>query len=54
LDFIIDFKEERIYSKLKEEELYRTMWRTRFGICCGPIYCKTDNRMNKCMNELIN
>jgi hypothetical protein len=27
-----DLKEKRIYWKLKEEVLDRTLWRTRFGI----------------------
>jgi hypothetical protein len=25
------------YSKLKEEALYRTLWRTRFGKSYGPV-----------------
>jgi hypothetical protein len=32
-----DLKERRGYSHLKEEALDRTMWRARFGRCCGPV-----------------
>ena len=32
-----DFKEKRGYRKLKEEALYRTLWRTRFGRVFGPV-----------------
>jgi hypothetical protein len=31
-----DFKERRGYSQLKEEALYRTMWRAGFGRGFGP------------------
>jgi hypothetical protein len=30
-------KEKRIYWKLKEEVLDRTLWRTRFGRGYGPV-----------------
>jgi hypothetical protein len=36
-----DFKEKRIYCKLKEEALDRTLWRTRFGRGYGPVVRQT-------------
>jgi len=36
-----DLKERRIHSKLKEEALYRTLWRTRFGTDHGPVVGQT-------------
>ena len=33
LDYV---KETKIYCVLKEEALDVTLWRTRFGRCCGP------------------
>ena len=32
-----DLKEMRRCSKLKEEAIYRTVWRTRFGKGYGPV-----------------
>ena len=32
-----DLKDRRGYSHLKEESLYRTMWRNRFGRGVGPV-----------------
>jgi len=32
-----DLEENRGFSKLKEETLDRTVWRTRFGSGCGPV-----------------
>jgi hypothetical protein len=32
-----DLKDRRGYSHLKEEALYRTMWRARFGRVIGPV-----------------
>jgi hypothetical protein len=32
-----DLKDRRGYSHLKEEALYRTMWRARFGRGFGPV-----------------
>jgi len=32
-----DLKERRGYSQLKEEALYRTIWRARFGRGFGPV-----------------
>jgi hypothetical protein len=32
-----DLKETRMYWKLKEEALDRTLWRTRFKRGCGPV-----------------
>jgi hypothetical protein len=32
-----DLKEKRRYWKLKEEALDRTLWRSRFGRCYGPV-----------------
>jgi hypothetical protein len=34
-------KERRIYWKLKEEALDRTLWRTRFGRRYGPVVRQT-------------
>ena len=34
-------KERRGYSYLKEEALYRTMWRARFGRGFGPVVRQT-------------
>ena len=36
-----DLKEKRGYSRLKEEALDRTMWRTRFGRGFGPVVRQT-------------
>jgi hypothetical protein len=36
-----DLKEKRGYWKLKEEALYRTMWRARFGRGFGPVVRQT-------------
>ena len=32
-----DFKETRRYCKVKDEELDRSLWRTRFGGAYGPV-----------------
>jgi hypothetical protein len=34
---LLDFKERRGYSHLKEEALDRTMWTARFGSGFGPV-----------------
>jgi hypothetical protein len=36
-----NLKERRGYSRLKEEALDRTMWRTRFGRGFGPVVRQT-------------
>jgi hypothetical protein len=36
-----DLKERRGYSRLKEEALDRTMWRSRFGRDFGPVVRQT-------------
>ena len=36
-----DLKERREYCHLKEESLYRTMWRFRFGRGFGPVVRQT-------------
>jgi hypothetical protein len=36
-----DLKEKRRYWELKEEALYRTLWRTRFGRGYGPVVRQT-------------
>jgi len=41
-----DLKERRGYSRLKEEALDRTMWRTRFGRGFGPVVRQTAKWMN--------
>jgi len=32
-----DLKEKKLYFKLQEEALGRTVWRTRLGRGCGPV-----------------
>ena len=36
-----DLKEKRGYCKLKDEALYHTLRRTRFGRGCGPVVRQT-------------
>jgi hypothetical protein len=36
-----DIKEKRVYRRLKEEALDRTMWRTRFKRGNGPVLRQT-------------
>jgi hypothetical protein len=36
-----DLKGKRGFSHLKEEKLYRTMWRARFGRGFGPVVRQT-------------
>ena len=36
-----DFKEKKGCWKLKEEALYRTLWRSRFGRNYGPVVRQT-------------
>jgi hypothetical protein len=38
---LVDFKERRGYSHLKEEALDCTMWRARFGRGFGPVVRQT-------------
>jgi hypothetical protein len=38
---LYDLKERRGYSHLKEEALYRTMWRARFGGDFGHVVRQT-------------
>jgi hypothetical protein len=46
-----DLKEKRRYWKLKEEALYRTLWRTRFDRGCGPVVRQTAGWTNTtCLN----
>jgi hypothetical protein len=40
-----DLKERRGYSHLKEEALYRTVWRARFGRGFGPVVRQTITSM---------
>jgi hypothetical protein len=40
---LVDLKERRGYSHLKEEALDRTMWRARFGRGFGPVVRQTNN-----------
>ena len=42
-----DLKERRGYSHLKEEALYRTMWRARFGRGFGPVVRQTTKWMKE-------
>jgi hypothetical protein len=37
-----DLKEKRGCWKLKEEALYRSVWRTRFGRVCGLVIRQTE------------
>jgi hypothetical protein len=39
-----DLKEKKIYWKLKEEALDRTLWRTNFGRGYGPVVRQTAER----------
>jgi hypothetical protein len=41
-----DLKKRRGYSHLKEEALYRTMWRACFGRGFGPVVRQTTKQMN--------
>ena len=43
---LVDLKERRGYSHLKEEALDRTMWRARFGKGFGPVVRQITKRMN--------
>jgi uncharacterized protein (UPF0335 family) len=36
-----DIKEMRKYRNFKEEALACTVWRTRFGVGCGPVIMQT-------------
>jgi hypothetical protein len=36
-----DLKEKRGCWQLKEEALDRTLWKTRFGRCYGPVVIQT-------------
>jgi hypothetical protein len=38
---LVDLKERRGYSHLKEEALDRTVWRSRFGRGFGPVVRQT-------------
>ena len=38
---LFDLKETIGCCKLKEEALYRTVWRTGFGRGCGPVIRET-------------
>jgi hypothetical protein len=37
MQILVVVKEMKGYWKLKEEALYRTVWRTRFGGGYGPV-----------------
>jgi hypothetical protein len=41
MQLLDDIKEMRGYSKLKEEALDHTVWRTRFGRGYGPVIGQT-------------
>ena len=45
-----ELKEAREYWKMKERALGRTVWKTRFGRCCGPV-AKIDHARNE--NALV-
>jgi hypothetical protein len=47
-----DREEKRGYWKLKEEALDRTVWRTRFGGGCRPVF-NTKNKMNTAYKDWI-
>ena len=36
-----EFKEKRVHWKLKKDALDRTVWRSRFGRCYGPVVRQT-------------
>jgi hypothetical protein len=48
-----DLRETRVYYKLKEEALDRTLWRTRFGRGDRPVV-NTDYRMSEWMDGWMN
>ena len=41
IQLLDDLKETRGYCNLKEDALYRTVWKTRFGRGCGPVVRQT-------------
>jgi len=49
-----DRKEKRGCWKLKEDALYRTMWRTRFGRACGQTTVYTDGGRPRRNMQLAN
>jgi hypothetical protein len=49
-----DLKEGRGYSHLKEEALYRTMWRNRFRGGFGPVVRQNTEWMNEWMHHIQN
>jgi hypothetical protein len=48
-----DLKDRRGYCHLKEEALYRTMWRNRFGGGFGPVVRQNTEWMNVYIAELL-
>jgi hypothetical protein len=41
MELLVDLKDRRGYSLLKEEALDRTVWRGRFGRGLGPVVRQT-------------
>ena len=41
MQLLDDIKNKRKYQNLKEEALYCTVWRTRFGRVYGPVARQT-------------
>ena len=48
-----DLKDRRGYSRLKEEDLDRTMWRNRFGGGFGPVVRQNTEWMNEWLMNMF-
>jgi len=48
-----DLKEKRGHCKWKEEALDRTLWRTRFGRCYGPVARQSKQCINLRYKKLL-
>jgi hypothetical protein len=46
-----DFEENRLYQKLKEKALQRSVWRTHLGRGCGPLIRQTKDLMNAVLSK---
>ena len=49
-----DFKERRGYWKLKKDALDCTVWRSRFGRCCGHVVRQTTGRTDEGQKKRVN
>jgi hypothetical protein len=48
-----DLKGKRGHCKWKEEALNRTVWRTGFGRCCGPVVRQSKQCINLQENNKV-